>query len=598
MNKFEYKNLTPFKWFVLENFPFIEADFDALTEWQLFCKLGKEINKIIESQNVVGTEMEKFSQAFIELQNYVNNYFENLDVQEEINNKLNGMSEDGTLQEIISAYLNSKAIFAFNTVNEMKNATNLINGSYAKTLGYYEKNDGGEGFYKIRNYTSTDIIDNGSIIPISESLIAELITINCNVLNFGCYGNGTNDDSDSLQKAITYAKNNKLKLYSPQNKKYLISQTIDFSGLNVDFNKSEILSNNEITLINYNSLNQNFTVKNLVLNGNNIALNGLNIIYARTSYFSNIFIKNFVNDGIIVLGGFEIYFNNIYIEEIPSSGHGFNIQTGDSVFENITTRNVVNAFLINAPSNIFNNIHSWMSTGDINNSKMFIINVEAHEQIDFNNIYSDTMRYVLYFNNKNYCYIYINNLNVAYNSNYYTKDKESSILFYCQSGVQSSKTTINYIRVKGLGDSEGSLNTKLSNIEDWGGSIVNSKFFNTLLNNYKVSNVNSNFTIVTQKLYKANNSIFLHIVLSYDTSKTSGVVNNLLSIPSTLAPLLSYESTALFTKDRFSLNESQDCYLYVTGDGNNFQIHLPTGKTGKGYIIIKESYVRNPFVLQ
>lgn len=104
-NKFDYKNLTPFKWFVLENFPFIEADFDALTEWQLFCKLGKEINKIIDSQNVVGTEMEKFSQAFIELQNYVNNYFDNLDVQDEINNKLNEMAEDGTLSEIISKYL-------------------------------------------------------------------------------------------------------------------------------------------------------------------------------------------------------------------------------------------------------------------------------------------------------------------------------------------------------------------------------------------------------------------------------------------------------------------------------------------------------------
>ena len=111
MNKFEYKNLTPFKWFVLENFPFIEADFDALTEWQLFCKLGKEINKIIDSQNTVGSEMEKFSQAFIELKNYVDNYFENLDVQDEINNKLNEMAESGVLQEIISSYLNTKAIF-------------------------------------------------------------------------------------------------------------------------------------------------------------------------------------------------------------------------------------------------------------------------------------------------------------------------------------------------------------------------------------------------------------------------------------------------------------------------------------------------------
>ena len=47
-NEFDYKKLAPFKWFVLENFPFIEADFDAITEWQLFNKLGNEINKIID----------------------------------------------------------------------------------------------------------------------------------------------------------------------------------------------------------------------------------------------------------------------------------------------------------------------------------------------------------------------------------------------------------------------------------------------------------------------------------------------------------------------------------------------------------------------
>lgn len=102
MNKFEYKNLTPFKWFVLENFPFIEADFDALTEWQLFCKLGKEMNKIINSENTLGTQMENVTNAFIELQNYVNNYFKNLDVQKEINLKLNEMATDGTLDMIIN----------------------------------------------------------------------------------------------------------------------------------------------------------------------------------------------------------------------------------------------------------------------------------------------------------------------------------------------------------------------------------------------------------------------------------------------------------------------------------------------------------------
>lgn len=102
MINFNYKNLTPFKWFVLENFPFIEADFDALTEWQLFCKLGKEMNKIINSTNTLGEQTETLTTAFNNLQEYVNQYFSDLNIQNEINNKLNEMAQDGTLAEIIN----------------------------------------------------------------------------------------------------------------------------------------------------------------------------------------------------------------------------------------------------------------------------------------------------------------------------------------------------------------------------------------------------------------------------------------------------------------------------------------------------------------
>lgn len=105
MNNYDYKRLCPFKWFVLENFPFIEADFDALTNWQLFCKLGKEINKIIAKVNLSGEQVEALTNAFNALETYVNNYFDNLDVQEEINNKLDAMVESGELQEIIAQYL-------------------------------------------------------------------------------------------------------------------------------------------------------------------------------------------------------------------------------------------------------------------------------------------------------------------------------------------------------------------------------------------------------------------------------------------------------------------------------------------------------------
>ena len=175
MNKFEFKNLTPFKWFVLENFPFIEADFDALTEWQLFCKLGKEMNKIINSENTLGTQMENVTNAFIDLQNYVNNYFDNLNVQEEVNNKLNEMAESGELAELVSQYLNAQAIIGFNTNNDLKNAENLANGSFARTYGKLTYNDGKGAFYKIRTRINSDNPDDDNIIVLinTENLVAE-----------------------------------------------------------------------------------------------------------------------------------------------------------------------------------------------------------------------------------------------------------------------------------------------------------------------------------------------------------------------------------------------------------------------------------------
>lgn len=104
MNNFDYKNLTPFKWFVLENFPFIENDFDAINNYHLFSKVVEYLNKTIDSMNLTGEQMENVTNAMTELQNYVNNYFDNLDVQEEINNKLDEMVEDGTLQDYFDEY--------------------------------------------------------------------------------------------------------------------------------------------------------------------------------------------------------------------------------------------------------------------------------------------------------------------------------------------------------------------------------------------------------------------------------------------------------------------------------------------------------------
>ena len=155
-------------------------------------------NTVIPTVNNNGQAVEELQNLFVTLTNYVDNYFDNLDVQEEINNKLDEMVEDGTLQEIIGNYLNSKAIFGFDNVDSMKNATNLINGSYAETLGYYNKNDGGGAIYKISDTQPTNYYE-----TLNNGLYAEIIiTENMNILQFGAKGDGTTDNTNAIQNAL------------------------------------------------------------------------------------------------------------------------------------------------------------------------------------------------------------------------------------------------------------------------------------------------------------------------------------------------------------------------------------------------------------
>lgn len=112
-------HIPKFRRFVLQNFPFIEEDFDALTDYELICKVVEYLNRVITSQNEVISELETFETnitnnfnrleaLFNQLKSFVDNYFENLDVQEEINNKLDAMVEDGTFQTFVDAYFPKK----------------------------------------------------------------------------------------------------------------------------------------------------------------------------------------------------------------------------------------------------------------------------------------------------------------------------------------------------------------------------------------------------------------------------------------------------------------------------------------------------------
>lgn len=182
-----------FRNWILQNFPFLENDFDALTDYELFCKMIEYVKKLVKDN-------EDFRIKIENLENYVYN----LNLQDEVNNKLDEMAEDGTLENLISQYIQLATTYAFNTVNDMKNSTNLINGSFARTSGFHSYNDNGGSLYKIRNITNEDVVDNILIIALNNNnLIAELmINSIMNIECFGAYGDGINDDSVSIQKAV------------------------------------------------------------------------------------------------------------------------------------------------------------------------------------------------------------------------------------------------------------------------------------------------------------------------------------------------------------------------------------------------------------
>ena len=207
--------------------------------------------QVIPAVNTNAEAVEEVQQIVIDLQNYINNYFDNLDVQEEINNKLDEMVEQGTLQEIITDYLNSKALFCYDDVESMKEATNLIDGSYTRTLGFYSLNDGGGATYKIRTKTNSDSPNNMDLIQLNNETLVAVLIVNdtLNIKQIGAKSDNSTDNSSIFQYAVnTYY--NKIILIPEGN--YVIDTSINIFNSDTTikgcgYQKTIIRKNSETT---------------------------------------------------------------------------------------------------------------------------------------------------------------------------------------------------------------------------------------------------------------------------------------------------------------------------------------------------------------
>lgn len=291
------QKIPPFKWFILENFPYIEEDFDALTNWQLFCKLGKEMNKIIEKCNLTGEQVERLTTAFNELKAYIDDYFENLDLQDEVNTKLDEMAESGELADIIAQYVNIQSVLAYDDKADMKSAENLINGSICRTLGDLSYSDGKGALYKIREVLTTDVIDDENIIAIhNPELIAEKISyssgydlqqnINTNTSRIA------NDERNSKYIAYIYCEDEPRQsvAYIRNALELFVEAGFKETQMTIHINNDGTLAEDETKFADYNSIANelNIPIKSIKFHGNYTATNYLDKILEVLEYFPNV----------------------------------------------------------------------------------------------------------------------------------------------------------------------------------------------------------------------------------------------------------------------------------------------------------------------
>lgn len=204
-------------------------------------------------------------------------------------------------------------IYGYDTVASMKLASNLDNGDRVRTYGYYAKNDGGGAYYRVVNS-----VPSGPYETLGNMRYAELIIEDTmNVRQFGAKGDGTTDDTNSINKAIANSKRiivnegvYKISRFLPaENQEFIgvgnakiltngLAPQVVFNNYNtvtnikfesasesLEWNRASIDHRNDVTLLNCSFVG--FRHQSSAPNAWGIILGNAKRVYIRKCYFDN-----------------------------------------------------------------------------------------------------------------------------------------------------------------------------------------------------------------------------------------------------------------------------------------------------------------------
>lgn len=120
----EFKTLNYLNIRYLTNFPYIEATFDALTDYELISKIGGEVNNVIYNQKILDENNKEIEKTVNELKDYVDEYLVDMD------------KVKADILELKSAVLTNA-----NNIVQLKDYTdNLVNNNYNILKSYIDFN--------------------------------------------------------------------------------------------------------------------------------------------------------------------------------------------------------------------------------------------------------------------------------------------------------------------------------------------------------------------------------------------------------------------------------------------------------------------------
>lgn len=358
------------------------SNFHALNQdWFL-----DEFNKLVSQWEAMQKKFDNLQDAFNDLKNYIQDYFKNLDVQEEINKKLDQMSEDGTLNILLQ--MHARTVLPSNDISgntDTKNIQKMIT-----EFGYVELFSGIYYINKpIKLKSGNTIIGSGN-----ENTIIECSSDFCTLL-----------ENSSADKLIlkNFRVNDTTGEHIGLN--FIGTTTAPYTGIRYSFIENiHMFGFNTCVLIRGAWCTK---FNHCRFESNNICINQSgtcnNIEYTECQFYG----EENMSTGVKITGdggaeNYGIYFNNCDFEKHK---YGFNLYACVGAYIN-------NLYVekIDTVINADNSINLVLNGGTLNSVNR-VANVAKSQKISLYNVTTFSMlnAYVRYNKSEKSCLVYISN---------------------------------------------------------------------------------------------------------------------------------------------------------------------------------------------